>query len=223
MSRSIVLVLALLGFAFLSGDAWGSGVPAEGGSDFPPSLDSYGDADLTSIPGILAHRVEQYPFNLVASAIFLCAIVHTFMAGKFTAVSHRRRAAQERKIEEGEARSGSVDIVAEVFHFLGEVEVVFGLWAIPLVVAIVVFTDWSTAVGYIEHGVNLTEPAFVVVIMVLASTRPILQLAESIMLKLAALFGGSLAAFWIVVMTAGPLLGSPPRSSKAFAIKPGYI
>ena len=127
------LALVLLSFALVAGNAWASPAPAEGGADFPPSLESYEDADLTSIPGILAHRVEQYPFNLVASAIFLCAIVHTFMAGKFTAVSHRRRAAQERKIEDGEARPGSVDILAEVFHFLGEVEVVqapghVGLW-----------------------------------------------------------------------------------------------
>lgn len=192
----------------LGGAAWGAAAPAAEEPDFPPSLDSYGDADLTSIPAILAHRIEQQPFNLVASLIFLCAIVHTFMAAKLTAVSHRRRAEHERKIESGEARPGSVDILGEVFHFLGEVEVVFGLWAIPLVVAIVVFTDWTTAVGYIEHGVNLTEPAFVVVIMVLASTRPILQLAESIMLKLAGLAGGTLAAFWITVMTVGPLLGS---------------
>lgn len=205
---SRALALALLGFALLGGAAWGSAASAEGKPDFPPSLDSYGDADLTSIPEILAHRIEQQPFNLVASIIFLCAIVHTFMAGKFSAVSHRRRAEHDRKIESGEARPGSVDILGEVCHFLGEVEVVFGLWAIPLIVAIVVFTDWSTAVGYIDHGVNMTEPAFVVVIMVLASTRPILLLAESIMLRLAGLLGGTLAAFWITVMTVGPLLGS---------------
>ena len=180
----------------------------KGSPTFLRRLESYGDADLTSIPGILAHRIEQQPFNLVASIIFLLAIVHTFMAGKFSAVSHRRCAEHERRIESGEARPGSVDILGEVFHFLGEVEVVFGLWAIPLIVAVVVFTDWSTAVGYIEHGVNLTEPAFVVVIMVLASTRPILQLAESIMLRLAGLLGGTLAAFWFTVMTVGPLLGS---------------
>ena len=45
-------------------------------------------------------------------------------------------------------------------------------------------------------------------IMVLASTRPILKLAESFMTKIANLLGGSLAAFWMTVLTMGPLLGS---------------
>ena len=57
-------------------------------TDFPPSLESYDDSDLESIPKILAHRVEQVPFNLVATLIFFCAIVHTFMASKFSALSH---------------------------------------------------------------------------------------------------------------------------------------
>ena len=49
-----------------------------------------------------------------------------------------------------------------------------------LFAAILVFYDWTAAVNYIAHKVNFTEPMFVVVIMVLASTRPILKLAETI-------------------------------------------
>lgn len=198
----------ILGLVLTSGVAWASSPTGGTQTDFPPSLESYEDADLDSIPQILAHRVQLVPFNLVATLIFLCAIVHTFMASKFSAVSHRRRLEHKRKIDDGEARPGSVDILGEVFHFLGEIEVVFGLWVVPLVAAIVLFYGWPSVLGYFEHGVNLTEPAFVVVIMVLASTRPILKLAESIMLKLASLLGGSLAAFWFILLTIGPLLGS---------------
>ena len=46
------------------------------------------------------------------------------------------------------------------------------------------------------------------VIMVLASTRPILKFAEKLMSGVAKLFGGSLAALWITILTIGPLLGS---------------
>jgi hypothetical protein len=56
--------------------------------------------------------------------------------------------------------------------------------------------------------VNLTEAAFVVVIMVLASTRPILRLAGSLMTNVAKLLGGSLGALWFTILTFGPLLGS---------------
>lgn len=177
-------------------------------ADFPPSFDSYGDADLTSLGAILANRISQAPFNLVASIIFFCAIVHTFMATKFHALSEQRHAEHRRKIEAGEVDENSSDIMAGVFHFLGEIEVVFGLWVIPLVLSIVLFYDWPTVVQYIDGGVNLTEAVFVIVIMVLASTRPILKLAEKLMLTISNLIGGSLAAFWLTVLTVGPLLGS---------------
>jgi succinyl-CoA synthetase alpha subunit len=42
-------------------------------------------------------------------------------------------------------------------HLVGEVEVVFGLWAVVLVAVIVAFYDWPTAVHYLDGGVNFTE------------------------------------------------------------------
>ena len=203
-----ILILGSICIALFGGAAWGAGAPPDDLQEFPPSLESYNDSDLTSIPNILLHRVKQEPFNLIATLIFLCAIIHTFMASKFTAISHTRRQANAQKIRRGEADENSVDATAEAFHFLGEVEVVFGLWAVPLIIAIALFYDWSAVVHYVEFGVDLTEAGFVVVIMVLASTRPILKLAESLMSKVANLLGGSLAAFWVTVLTVGPLLGS---------------
>ena len=47
-----------------------------------------------------------------------------------------------------------------------------------------------------------------VVIMTLAATRPILKLAETIMARVAGLFGGTLKAWWLTILTIGPLLGS---------------
>lgn len=200
--------ILMLVSAFL-GTAWAGGAPAaEAHSVFPPALDSYQDSELQSVFAILFHRIEQEPFNLVATLIFLCAIVHTFMASKFMAISHAREHAHQEKIRRREARENSKDMLAGAYHFLGEVEVVFGLWLIPLIIAIALFHDWGTVVNYVNHGVNMTEAAFVVVIMVLASTRPILRLAELLMLRIAGLLGGTLGAFWITVMTVGPILGS---------------
>ena len=85
---------------------------------------------------------------------------------------------------------------AEAFHFLGEVEAVFGIWAAALVGVIVMFFDWPTAKSYILYKVNFTEPMFVVVIMTLAATRPILQVTERFMWKIANLLGGTLTAWW---------------------------
>ena len=182
--------------------------PADDAKAFPRSLDSYNDANVDSIFAILINRVKQEPFNLIATLIFLCAIIHTFLTSKFLAVAHKWEHEHEQKKRQGLADKSSVHHGAELFHFLGEVEAVFGIWAITLVGAIFFFYDWKTTVNYISFRVNFTEPIFVVVIMALASTRPILKLTEQIMWKIANLLGGTLTAWWFTILTLGPVLGS---------------
>jgi Na+/H+ antiporter NhaD/arsenite permease-like protein len=76
------------------------------------------------------------------------------------------------------------------------------------VLVIDLFYGWETVKGYLQDTVNFTEALFVVVIMALASTRPVLQAAEAV-LRLAARTGRSTpAAWWAAILTIGPLLGS---------------
>lgn len=204
----IAIVGAILSFTIIGGNAWASEAASGEAHEFPLSLESYGDDNLDGIGAKIRNRIELEPFNFIATLIFLCAIIHTFMASKFMSISNSRRHAHAEKIRTGEARDGSADILAEAMHFLGEVEVVFGLWVVPLIVAIVYFHDWPSVLHYVDGGVDLTEAAFVVVIMVLASTRPILRLVGSLMTNVAKLLGGSLGALWFTILTLGPLLGS---------------
>jgi hypothetical protein len=201
------VLICVLGSVAVSG-AFAAGDAPRDAQSFPPSLESYHDADVHSIVAILKNRVHQVPFNLVATLIFLCAIIHTFLTGKFLAIAHKWEHDHEEMKKQGLVDKHSVHHGAEVFHFLGEVEAVFGIWAIALTGAIFFIYDWKTLVNYISHRVNFTEPMFVVVIMTLASTRPILKLSETIMWKIANLLGGSLTAWWFTILTLGPLLGS---------------
>ena len=130
--------------------------------------------------------------NTIATAIFGLAILHTFVAARVTERAHR--------LPPGIGR--------ELLHLLGEVEVVFGLWAVPLIVAMAVNLGWAETTHYLNDTVNYTEPLFVVVIMALASTRPIVALAESMLRRLAALGGGTPGAWWITILIVAPLLGS---------------
>lgn len=173
---------------------------------FPRPLESYND--VGGIWSTLKDRVGEEPFNLAATMIFLLAIIHTFLTSRFQAMAHRLDDSHQAKIEQGAASRDSVAHGARVLHFLGEVEVVFGLWAVVLMIAVAAFYDWDTAVHYVGDTVNFTEPAFVVVIMTLAATRPILRLAENIINLLAGVLGGSLSALWYTILTIGPLLGS---------------
>ncbi len=178
----------------------------EGG--LPRDLRSYEDAHMEGIAARLVHRARAEPFNVAATFLFFAAIVHTFLSSRFLGLSHKWEQAHERRIRAGEAPPHSVHHGAELFHFLGEVEAVFGIWAIALVAAIVAWFDWATAVDYISHRVNFTEALFVVVIMTLASTRPILKVSEAVMSGIAGLLGGTLPVWWLTILTLGPILGS---------------
>ena len=173
---------------------------------FPRSLENYHEAE--GIWATLKSRASEEPFNVVATLIFILAIIHTFLTSRFMTISHKWAHTHRERIERGEVSRDSVHHGAELFHFLGEVEAVFGLWAIALMAAIAFYYDWGTAVHYVGHTVSFVEPAFVVVIMTLAATRPILQLSENIITRIAKLFGGSLSAQWLTTLTIGPILGS---------------
>jgi Putative Na+/H+ antiporter len=150
---------------------------------------------------------ETTPFNLVATAIFALAVIHTFFTARFTAIAHRvQHADDDRALAAGLAPAPT--FAAGLLHFLGEVEVVFGLWAVPLLIAMGLMNGWPEARHYVNDTVNYTEPLFVVVIMALASTRPVVTLAESCLRRVAAIGRNTPAAWWIAILTIGPLMGS---------------
>jgi hypothetical protein len=172
---------------------------------FPRPLESYVHAAADSLLDLLVSRATVEPVNLVATLIFVLAILHTFLAPKMAVLAHRL---SERTRGNGRDEGGAASAAAEVLHFFGEVEVVFGLWCVPLLVAITVMKGWHAAAEYVSHGVSYTEPLFVVVIMTIAASRPVLDLAEDLVRRAAKLGGESPAAWWISILTIGPILGS---------------
>jgi hypothetical protein len=173
---------------------------------FPLPLTAYPPAG-DSLLSTLVTRVEIEPFNLVATAIFALAITHTFLTAQFMRLAHAAQRRHDRlAAARGEAARPSV--LAEVLHLLGEVEVVFGVWAVVLMAVMSAAKGWGTGAHYLNDVVNYTEPLFVVVVMALAATRPIVVLAESVLRRFVTLGGGSPAAWWVVILTIGPLFGS---------------
>jgi len=145
------------------------------------------------------------PGNLWATALFFGAVVHTFLTQRFRHWSH---VLEERHRTAGPAQGSHAGMAARVLHFLGEVEAVFVIWAVPLFWLLAFRKGLPVAVGYFSDKVSYVEPVFVVVIMAIAATRPILQLAERCLGAVARLGGGRPAAWWVVILTLGPLLGS---------------
>lgn len=185
----------------------------QAGAAFPPSLESYNDAHLTNLWDILRNRVEKQPFNLWATLLFFGAIIHTFLTHRFRHIAHVLEDRHQEKLRLATASGQTeglrrVSASARLFHFLGEVEAVFGIWVIPLFLLMNAFVGRSTTIDYVSHRVNFVEPMFVVVVMAIAATRPILQLAEQSLRWLARLGGETPVAWWLAILMAGPLLGS---------------
>jgi hypothetical protein len=190
-----------------------SAVATAPASLLPRALDSYPAPSSAGLMQTLADRVRADPFNLWASIIFLAAIIHTFLTPQFRKWAHvveaRHRESGQRRLtlETGE-EVPEVSFAGQILHFLGEVEAVFGLWVVVLLIAGSVFKGWNTLADYVSHRVDYTEPIFVMIIMALASTRPITRVAERIISLLAALGGETIAASWLAILIFGPLLGS---------------
>nr|WP_315200101.1 putative Na+/H+ antiporter [uncultured Aquabacterium sp.] len=128
--------------------------------------------------------------QLIGAGLFAVALIHTFSTKYFERLAHSRPAH------------------AGLWHFLGEVEVVFGFWAMVMMFAMFAVDGKQQAVEYLDTR-NFTEPLFVFAIMVAAASKPILQLAGTLvrlLVRLLPLPKG--LAFTLVVLSVVPLLGS---------------
>src|SRR5690606_31099216 len=126
----------------------------------------------------------------LATALFAIAVIRTFSVPVFARLANR-----------GGPHAG-------LWHLLSEVEAVFGVWACLLLVFMALVSCVGDTVNYIDTR-NFTEPAFVFVIMVVAASRPILELVNAIVRMLArALPIRNELAMFFVTMAFVPLAGS---------------
>lgn len=128
--------------------------------------------------------------EIVATILFATAIIHTFSVPVFARLANK-----------GGAHSG-------LWHMLSEVEAVFGVWAFILIVFISVFIGLDQAVEYMDTR-NFTEPAFVFAIMVVAASRPILDMVSKLVKVIANILPlRNEYAMFFVTMSVVPLFGS---------------
>ncbi|NOT79890.1 MAG: DUF1646 family protein [Bacteriovoracaceae bacterium] len=137
--------------------------------------------------------MQASTLEICASVLFFLAIIHTFLVSKFEHIA-------DRKVK------GSIS--ANIWHFLAEVEVVFGIWALLFIALFIALSGVLPALNYID-SLNFTEPAFVFVIMCIAATRPVILLAEKIISFFAKLLPFSeKMSFYLSALIIGPVLGS---------------
>ena len=207
ITKALGLVALLIALGLMP-ELQAAGAHGPGAGSFPPPLDSYEDDGWTNVWEVLKNRVDKQPFNLWATVLFLGAVIHTFFTQRFRHLAHvlgeRHRAAQP--MHHGKLLH--VSVASRIFHFLGEVEAVFGIWLVPLFLCMIFIVGRSSVLDYLGTRVSFAEPVFVVVIMTMASTRPILQLAERCLRVVAGIGKHRPVAWWFTILTLGPLLGS---------------
>lgn len=126
----------------------------------------------------------------IAAVLFAVAVLHTFSTKFFEHLAHT----QPRH--------------AGLWHLLGEVEVVFGFWAMVLVVCMFALGGKQEATTYLDTR-NYTEPMFVFAIMVIAGTRAILQFSGKLVRWVATFLPLQRGmALYFLVLAFVPLLGS---------------
>lgn len=128
--------------------------------------------------------------ELIGAILFGVALIHTFSTKFFDHLSHIRPKH------------------AGLWHLLGEVEVVFGFWALVLVLIMFGLEGKTEATKYIDSR-NYTEPLFVFAIMVCAASKPIIQIAGWItrLLTRAVPLQQHMAST-LVILSVVPLMGS---------------
>ena len=202
--------------------AGAGGASHAAGAEFPLSEATYTaleeahaakTGEALGLIGRLQLRAAAEPFNVVATIIFLLAVGHTFLATTFNKLAHKYEVAHRAALSshrktyvEGKE---PVSFKATLFHFLGEVEAIFGIWLIPLLLTLVFIepNGFQVAAGYVD-GRNFTEPMFVVIIMAIASSRPVIQFAETCLRSVASIGKRTPAAWWLSILVVAPLLGS---------------
>jgi putative Na+/H+ antiporter len=128
--------------------------------------------------------------ELVASALFALAVVHTFMTRYFGYLA---------RLQPNHAG---------LWHLLGEVEAVFGVWAVALLAFMAAYASPTAALSYLENR-SFSEPAFIFAIMVIAASRPILDFAGAMLHWMARLLPVQRpTAYYFTLLFIGPLLGS---------------
>ena len=128
--------------------------------------------------------------EIVGAALFALAVLHTFSTRYFEHLAHTRT-----------AHSG-------LWHLLGEVETVFGFWALVLILFMALAYGWGHASTYLDSR-HFVEPMFVFVIMVIAASRPVMQIASDSVQSVGRLLPAQPAvAGYFLSLSLVPLLGS---------------
>ena len=131
--------------------------------------------------------------EILSTYFFAIALIHTFSAAAI------QRLAQKYKLKSTKG---------QLLHLFSRLELIFGIWAIALLIVMLFFKGFQGTRAYIE-GLNFNEPLFVLTIMLISASRPVIQFATRVIFFFSRVLPFEKeVALYVSCLTLGPLLGS---------------
>ena len=173
----------------------------------PTPLSAYPPPSPDGLFATLAQRASQDPFNLIATAIFVLAIAHTFLVARFSALAHRvQHEADEQADREG--RSAASQPEGRVPPLLRRSR--GGLRSLGRRAG-----GGHPGVARLRRGHQLLQRHRQLHRGRLRRRHhgarldaPVVGLAEGALRRVAGLGRATPAAWWLTILTIGPVLGS---------------
>lgn len=145
--------------------------------------------------------MQYIKFNYLSTAIFLISIINILF--------HQQLKLFSKKINFLNKKSSYLLLILEyIFYFFGEIELIFLLWGIPLFLMSIFFYNITDIYNVLLKNISYTEPIFIILIMSIVSTKPILNFVENIIFYISYKKNYSIALYWFAILTITPLLGS---------------
>ena len=128
--------------------------------------------------------------NYICSILFALAITHSFLSKPILELSH------------------TLPKYKKTWHLLSEVEIVFGLWGLIFLIISLGNIGFNNTIDFVNN-LSFVEPLFVLVVMVIAASNPILNFITSMIGKITLLFKNNQSViFFGLILSSIPLFGS---------------
>ena len=133
----------------------------------------------------------------MASVCFFGALLHSLSVSAIEKFSRAHA-----------SRHAQPTVLGSFLHYAAEIEVVFGIWAALYIGFLILHQGFQASVEWLDH-IHFQEAIFVFVIMTMAATRPIMRVAETLILGGLKLIPISKTySAYLLILILGPLLGS---------------
>lgn len=156
----------------------------------------------------------SFPLQLGATFFFILSVIHAFLTPRlynmYLRIRHQKILFPERKKK--------YLVLTEITRMFSRIELVMLLWSVPFLLWFVYSENYKVMIGYLTSR-NYMASLFIIVMMILVESNPIIYLSETLLNRLVQKIGKhSPVAWWWVILLVSPMLSSLLKETGAMVI-----